>query len=200
MEDSSRKSLSKFMALILRHAPKDFGLTLDTDGFVKLNEVARVVANKKAYRLDEALANIKEVVAKCDKGRYEIDGDKIRAKAGHSVEQKIKYTQVEPPEFLYHGTSAHNIDAIKKNGLRSMKRQYVHLSTSREVAKSVGQRHDGTTVILVIKAQEAHKAGVKFYNPQENLFLTEALPKEHIAFDELHFTPTGRFGKIADMA
>lgn len=63
------------------------------------------------------------------KGRYEVDGNYIRAVYGHSVDVAIQSGDTAPsaiPETLYHGTAEGNLDAILTDGLRPMSRQKVH--------------------------------------------------------------------------
>ena len=65
-----------------------------------------------------------------------------------------------------------------------MTRQYVHLSVDRGVAIAVGQRKAPTPVILVVKAQEAFKAGVDFYAGNENVWLADQVPPDYIEFED----------------
>jgi putative RNA 2'-phosphotransferase len=83
---------------------------------------------------------------------------------------------------LYHGTSRGALDAIRREGLKSMSRQKVHLSVDKETAFIVGRRHDPQPVILTIRALESHQAGEKFYSPQERVFLADAVEPRWIDF------------------
>jgi len=112
------------------------------------------------------------------KRRFEIKNDRIRALYGHSV-LKISYKESEPPEFLYHGTSRKNVKKILKEGLKPMKRRYVHLSLSKEEALKVGKRHDRNPQILLILSKKAYKNRIKFYKAG-NVYLSEYIPPEFI--------------------
>src|SRR4029079_2657752 len=94
--------------------------------------------------------------------------------------QKLSYEAVEPPELLYHGTSPRSLPAIRAQGLQSMRRQYVHLSTSKTQALAVGRRHALDAVVLKVRARTAWEAGVRFFQPEERLYLAEAIPAEFI--------------------
>ena len=122
------------------------------------------------------------MLAASEKQRYEIDLDRqrIRAYYGHSIDAPIQYQQAEPPEILYHGTSVQALDAIRKSGLQPMSRQRVHLSEDRETAQLVGSRHPGQTVILTVRAGDAHRAGVRFYTGNESVWLADAIPPEFL--------------------
>ena len=184
MTPERHKRISKLMSLMLRHDPAKFGLSLDANGFASFAEVARAVDKK--LRADPR--EIRQVVRESDKQRFEIAGDgaeeKIRARYGHSVEGSVEYEPVEPPEVLYHGTSRAAVESIRREGLKAMSRQRVHLSADQEMALTVGRRHDPRPVILTIRALEAHRAGEKFYSPQEPVFLADAVEPQWILFPE----------------
>jgi putative RNA 2'-phosphotransferase len=179
MSPEHRKWLSKALSLILRHEPGKFGLTLDDQGWVDLAELLAAVHRRRDWR-EVTEAEIREVVETSDKQRFEIGGERIRARYGHSVPQAVTYPEVEPPELLYHGTSPKALPAIRAEGLCSMQRQYVHLSTDTEQARAVGRRHCSRPVILTIRAYDAWQAGVKFFQPEARLYLSPAVPPAFI--------------------
>lgn len=115
-----------------------------------------------------------------NKKRLEIVGERIRAMYGHSFPMQIKYEEETPPAMLYHGTAKRFLDSIKKEGLKPMSRQYVHLSEDTETAKMVGKRRDFDPVILYIDTAEAIKAGVKFYRANDKVWLCKELPPQFI--------------------
>lgn len=176
--------LSKFMSLVLRHRSREFGLTPDAEGFVPLEALAALVAQNP--RLKAGRADILAVVEHGQPQRYELRADLIRAKYGHSKKvSRVRYVPVEPPPTLFHGTHPRAVDRIRAEGLRTMGRQYVHLSTTLERAREVGRRRAGPPVILIIRAQAAHAAGVRFYSPEPKHFLAHAIPAEFILFPDL---------------
>ena len=117
------------------------------------------------------------------KRRFEIHDDRIRALYGHSFDRRIEYKPVRPPVRLYHGTSPEALETIRRQGLRPMGRQYVHLSPDRETAIRVGSRHTHRPVVLTVYAQEADDAGVTFYQPEESIYLAEAIPPDFLGTD-----------------
>ena len=176
MTPEEHKRLSKKLSTLLRHRPRD--LVLDDAGFASLNDVLKIL------HADEA--RVREVVRDSDKQRFEIvenqSGAKIRARYGHSVVPVVDYEAITPPQILYHGTSRGAIATIRREGLRAMNRQYVHLSIDRDIALSVGRRHDANPVILIVRAGEAHENGVEFFNPEARLFLVKTLNAQWIDF------------------
>jgi len=61
-----------------------------------------------------------------------------------------------------------------------MGRQYVHLSIDVESAYTVGRRRTKNPTILKVFAQESYKAGIKFYEENDGIWLSDAIPAEFI--------------------
>ncbi len=176
--------LSKFLAVLLRHEPDRFGLSLDEEGFVETDFVWEQVQKRFPGRFTHS--DLLQVVDGDQDGkkRYELRGRYIRAMFGHSMPEKIAYPPAVPPETLYHGTASEALPSIRADGLMSLSRQYVHLTTNKQRAETVGQRHKGKTVLLFIRAGEAYRAGIVFYHPEPEHYLAEAIPPEFITFSE----------------
>ena len=94
---------------------------------------------------------------------------------------------VEPPSILFHGTSSKLIKQIKAEGLRPMRRQYVHLSTDQQTALQVAKckRKEGMPVIITVFAIKAYRNGIKFYQGNENTWLTHYLEPDYLNFGTL---------------
>ncbi|MEN3044842.1 MAG: RNA 2'-phosphotransferase [Candidatus Hydrothermales bacterium] len=162
--------LSKKLSYILRHDPLKFGINLDSEGFANIDELCE----KAKINKDE----IFELLKKGGKKRFEIKENKIRALYGHSF-IKIEYEEVVPPEILYHGTSRKNLEKILKEGLKPIKRKYVHLSVNKEEALRVGKRHDKNPILLLILSKNAYNSKIKFFKAGD-IYLCEYLPPEFI--------------------
>ena len=116
------------------------------------------------------------MIARSVKRRYEIEGTSIRALYGHSVPAKIEKVRATPPPVLFHGTAATTADRILREGLRPMRRQYVHLSIEVDTARQVGRRKGPQPVILQVAAGLAAAAGVAFYRGNEMVWLADGVP------------------------
>ncbi|MGQ9716653.1 MAG: RNA 2'-phosphotransferase [Anaerolineae bacterium] len=176
--------LSKFLALILRHQPQRFGLKLDEEGWASLPEVLEILRGLPNFRW-ATRADVLELVEKGSgdgKRRFEVDGERIRARYGHSVSLGAEPPRCTPPPCLYHGTSPGALKHIRKEGLRPMRRQYVHFSTDPETAARVGARHAPYPVILTVRAAEAAAAGIPFYKADESVYLAKTVPPEFLEF------------------
>src|ERR1041385_414470 len=158
--------LSKTMAYALRHHPDQFGLTLDAEGWVSVDELAEAMRRHRGDWHDLRVEDFAEVIAQSEKQRYELRDGKIRAYYGHSTPQKITQEVTPPPEILFHGTTPYAARSIRVEGLKPMKRQYVHLSADEATARQVALRRTRKPVILRVSALEAYEQGIKFYLSQ----------------------------------
>lgn len=174
------ENLSKFISLILRHKPEEIGITLDDSGWANVNELIDGI-NNSGRNIDIGI--LEEIVKTDNKQRYSFNEDKtkIRANQGHSIKVNIDFKELEPPNILYHGTATKAIEGIKYQGIKSMSRQWVHLSKDFEMAKQVGSRH-GKCVILIINAKRMYKDGIKFYLSENGVWLTEYVDPKYILY------------------
>lgn len=182
MNRDERRTLSKTMCHALRHAPHLYELELDEQGWTSLTAlIDGLRAHRRAWReLDLPL--VTQIVAEDSKGRYELDEQegRIRALYGHSVEGRLSKKPATPPARLYHGTSSHVIDIIRRDGLKPMNRQFVHLSADQSTATEVGRRKGGDTLLLVVDAARAHADGITFYEGNALIWLSDAIPADYI--------------------
>jgi putative RNA 2'-phosphotransferase len=171
--------ISKFLSYILRHNPKKFGIQLDPRGYADLGAVLNIL-NERFTNVEIDKNLIHDLIRKSDKKRFEINERGIRAFYGHSIDKKISMTETKnPPEKLYHGTTSWSYKNIKKEGLKSKGRQYVHLSQDLKTARKVGKRRTNNPLILEINVNRALKDGVKFYKSGD-MYLADAIPPKYL--------------------
>ncbi|MFI6943982.1 RNA 2'-phosphotransferase [Streptomyces sp. NPDC050418] len=168
--------VSKYLSKHLRHQPERIGLELDAHGWTGIDAL---IAAAAAHGFVFTRAELDHVVATNDKKRFAVDGDRIRASQGHTVPVDLDLPPATPPAYLYHGTVARNLDAIRTHGLRPMARHDVHLSADRETATRVGARR-GRPVILSVDAGAMHRAGHVFRVSANGVWLTAAVPPEFL--------------------
>jgi len=173
--------LSKEVSYALRHAPWEYELELDDEGWVDISQLLASLREAPEWReLD--VHDLQTMIERSEKRRHEISGERIRALYGHSIPQQIVKTPAKPPEILYHGTARRFVPSIKEAGLLPRNRQYVHLSADIETALQVGKRRDGEPVLLKVRAFEAWGNGVRFYIGNEKVWLADAIPPGYIGF------------------
>ncbi|NHQ90639.1 RNA 2'-phosphotransferase [Janthinobacterium lividum] len=172
---------SKFLSLILRHAPEKIGLALDPQGWA---DIAQLLALATQHGRRISREQLDDVVARDSKTRYAIsaDGLRIRANQGHSLAAvDIALPPATPPAMLYHGTASRFVEAIRAGGLLPGARNHVHLSSNRETAVAVGARH-GKPVVLSVDAAAMQAQGHAFYVSDNGVWLTQAVPVAFIGF------------------
>jgi putative RNA 2'-phosphotransferase len=171
--------VSRFLSRVLRHEPESIGLSLDAQGWARVDElVERACAHGTHLTRDLVL----RVAGTSDKQRFACDGaGRIRANHGHTVPIDLGLEPTEPPPILFHGTAATSVAAIRAEGLVPGRRQYVHLSADAVTATSVGRRH-GLPVVLCVTAGRMWTAGFKFVCSASGVWLTSAVPAEFIQF------------------
>ncbi|GAA0392300.1 putative RNA 2'-phosphotransferase [Acrocarpospora corrugata] len=170
--------VSKYLSKHLRHQPERIGITLDANGWVGVPELL-AAAGAHGFPISEG--ELADAVAGNDKQRFVIEGDRIRANQGHTVEVDLGLPEVEPPAFLFHGTVAASVPGIQVDGLLKMRRQHVHLSPDRETATKVGARR-GRPVVLSVDAGAMHEAGQIFFRSVNGVWLTDHVPPSFIRF------------------
>lgn len=173
-----KKRLSMFISLILRHKPSEIGISLDSHGWAKVDELIAGI-NRSGRTIDKSM--LEEIVKTDNKGRYSFNDDKtkIRANQGHSIPVNVELKMATPPNVLYHGTATKYVSSIKKIGIRPMKRLYVHLSKDYDTAMSVGSRH-GKAVVLVLDAARMISDGVPFFLSENGVWLTEFVDWKYV--------------------
>jgi len=164
--------LSKTMSYALRHQPWQYELELDEAGWTP---VADLVA-----ALGVSQEQLENVVLHNDKQRFELAGDRIRARYGHSVPGRIVKEPGTPPATLFHGTTEETAARILVDGLRPMRRQYVHLSVTTDMATTVGMRKGAAVRVLTVDTPAAIAAGVEFLRGNELVWLTEHVPADFV--------------------
>ena len=153
--------LGRFLSLVLRHEPGAAGITLDENGWADVEELLAGV-RRTGRQID--MDTLERIVRENNKQRYSFNEDhtKIRANQGHSIRVDVELKEAEPPQYLFHGTASRFLPAIRREGIRKMDRQYVHLSDDFQTAVEVGRRH-GAPVVVTVNAAAMTRDGVTFY-------------------------------------
>ena len=174
--------LSKEISYALRHAPWEYELELDEEGFVPVEQLIHALNESGEYKETITKDDILNIIETSEKKRHELKGSRIRALYGHTVPSHIRKETVVPPDILYHGTSHKAYEIIMDSGLKPMSRQYVHLSTDTDTAVRVGKRRDKKPVILTVDAKRAYADGVVFYSSgYEKVILADFVPAEYLS-------------------
>mgnify|MGYP006291938593 CR=1 FL=1 len=177
LAEDRRLQLSKFLSGVLRHFPSDVGVSLDERGWAEYDQLVDAVTDKYPWAEPDHVA---AVVATDSKGRFERQGDRVRAVYGHSVDVDLESTDADIPEQLYHGTAPRNLASICEDGLQPMNRQQVHLSQTPQEARTVGGRHTDDPVILVIDARAMQEDGFDIDQRGRTTYTVDRVPPTYI--------------------
>ena len=180
---------SRWMSYVLRHNPARYGLQPDRHGYVDFDEFFRIATRRYPQVPAERL---RELIETSGAGRFELSGNRLRARYGHSIPVEPSGAPVEPPPQLYHGTGADEAQAILRDGLAPIDRRMVHLSETVEDAIAVARHKTSQPVVLGVLAQDAHRSGIPFYH-EGKVYLAARIPPEflkRVASPELSIPPT----------
>ena len=181
LDGDRRRRLSKFVSGALRHFPGDAGLDPDPGGWVEYEELAAAVSDQYGWAGPEELDAL---LATDPKGRFERRGRRVRAAYGHSIDVDLDGSESggSVPDRLYHGTAPGNLDSIRREGLKPMSRQSVHLSETREEAREVGRRHAADPAVLAVDAARLLADGWNVAKRGRATYTVDRVPPEYVEF------------------
>lgn len=171
------EKLGKFVSGILRHFPQKFGLEIDENGWVNFEALARVVSRK--YRWANKWL-LKAMVYSDEKKRYELRGDKIRARYGHSIYVKLDDMPEAEEDTLYYGTSEEEANRMLEIGIKPVNQTFVHLSTSIERSLEVAGLRTRKPIVFEIDAKQAKADGIKILKANDYIALAKEIPAKYI--------------------
>jgi putative RNA 2'-phosphotransferase len=174
--------ISKSISLYLRHNPDKLNIKLDLNGWTNLDEFCDKLTTKFKTEVTEEV--ILELMEMSPKKRFEIDSPKrlIRAKYGHSIEVSPEYAELTTPIIIYHGTALFNKESIIKHGIISQSRQFVHMSSDKDLAILTAKRWSKDIIIFEINTTQMLKDGIKIYNPGESVYLTKMVNPKYLIY------------------
>jgi putative RNA 2'-phosphotransferase len=175
-------NLSRAVSHALRHEPWLYELELDEEGWADVGALLTALRQESPAWSALAEPDLAEMIQASSKQRHELVNGRIRALYGHSLPGQFRRMPAKPPAQLFHGTVPATEPRIREIGLLPMGRQYVHLSLDRDTAVAVGRRKSPNPIILVVRAEDAWKAGVAFYAGNEKVWLADHVPPEFIDF------------------
>lgn len=177
MDRRTATRLSKFLSLVLRHRPDDYGLAMDGQGFVDFESLIDVLVAEDIVA-ETAEQDVLELVEGSERRRFQIRDGRIRALYGHSSRIRLDYPVDTPPDRLWHGTTAEHAARVRDEGLQPAGRAFVHLSSTEEEARSVGGRHTERPVLVCVDTTVARERGITFHQATDLIWLCPALPSE----------------------
>jgi putative RNA 2'-phosphotransferase len=182
MKDHEVDRIGRMMALILRHQPERFGLTMDGRGWVDLDGFVNAILDaRQNYARWLRKQHIVALVETDEKGRYQIDGGMIRATYAHSVNVNLDDLPEAQVDHLYFPVSEEELDLVLESGLRPSDRNKIHLSATPEKAYSAGRVHIADPLLLEVDVKKASDAGNFIFRAGKSVYITDAVEPEHLA-------------------
>ncbi len=168
---------SRRLSWLLRHGAGEAGLEMDIAGWAALDDVVPIANLTRA----EVLRAVEEN----DKGRLQLDGDRIRACQGHSVHNmpvtrsglEATWERIEPTGSLWHGTALAALAGIGRDGITAGSRTHVHLAQSP--TSRVGKRAH-VDVLLQVSPHRVRASGFEIFRAPNGVVLVEHVPADCI--------------------
>ena len=172
--------ISKKLSFILRHGAEKLGIEMKSDGYVLVSDILK----HKSHSLWSE-EDIQRVVKNNEKQRFALryndNGDlEIRANQGHSVDvPELQLEEIIDPSLyptLIHGTNFRAWDLIKTEGLKTMNRTHIHLTTGLPGdGEVISGMRKSCTVFIYIDMSKAIKDNIKFFKAANGVILTKGL-------------------------
>jgi putative RNA 2'-phosphotransferase len=182
MNEHELNRVGRIMAGVLRHFPEKFGVDMDPQGWVEIEGFIAQLRKQKDRLHWIKPHHLVAIVATDPKGRYQIEGEKIRATYGHSLKLDLKdLPGDEVPDDLFYPVTEEEVELILERGLFPTDRQKVHLSRSYENALSAGLRRSEAPVILKIDSFQARIDGYLIQQAGKTVYITDEVPSKYLS-------------------
>lgn len=184
LNDQELDQLGRTMAGVLRHFPERYGLEMDDDGWVDLQDflTALKIRNKR-FRFVRT-HHVVGVIETDPKGRYEYRDGRIRATYGHSLDLDLDLPTENIPPVLYYPTPEEELPIIMELGIRPSDRSRVHLSETHASALEAGRVRVKDPVILQVDTRAAREAGVVIKKAGKWVYTAKEIPPEFVSRSE----------------
>jgi putative RNA 2'-phosphotransferase len=177
-----RKRLLRAICRVLRHHTEFTTLNRDSRGSVLIEELFQAIQQSPRVDPSFTLAALQELLLQ-QTDRFEVQGERVRARYGHSVDLVDVGMPAAPPAWLYHGTSQASREAIERMGLRPKGRCHVHLTSDLDYARSVAGRAGQEPVIVRVDAEGAQRRGILFRQANRHVWLAGPIAPSLLSFD-----------------
>ena len=167
--------LAKFIAYILERRPDEFGLVIDSEGYIKIKELLKALNEEKGFG-HVRRSHLNEILYSIANPPFEIDENRIRAKHREHLPRPDVARDLPKLLYTYIRRKAHPYGVNK--GIYPSGYKQVVLSAKRDLAERMGRRSDPEPVILTVHVQKSLDNGVRFYQAGRLLFLADSIPPD----------------------
>lgn len=180
-------SMTRRLALLLRHGIDGLRLEIDTQGWASMEAVAYCL-NSPLFTsrswFPTKLGTLEQLLQwEPNRDRFEYRSGMVRARYGHSLPHVVTGIECAPPQHLLHVSSRAFLDQIRNAGLLPGTRNYVHLTTSQAYARSLFENTE-QPIELRIASERASRSGIRFRKASAHVWLTSSISAEFIQFQQ----------------
>lgn len=173
--------VGRILAGALRHFPEKFGVTMDAEGWVRIEEFCNELRDQKDELHWVKPYHIVALGVTDPKGRYQIEGEQIRATYAHSIDVDLSsLPEDDVPRALYYPVSEEELDVVLDRGLTPADRKMVHLSGTYESAVTAGEHRVDEPIILEIDAAKAQETGITIRKAGTTVYVTDEVPPRFV--------------------
>jgi putative RNA 2'-phosphotransferase len=176
MSEREQNGLGRLMAGVLRHFPEKFNLQMDINGWISTSKLCDSFKEARHYYHWLRPWHFEAIALGDEKGRYQVEGDMVRATYGHSIEIELDLPTDDIPEELYYPCDGDDLATHLELGIKAGDRQHVHLSKTITNAMEAGHVRIKRPRILEIDTERAIVDGHTIYRAGTTVFLSENIP------------------------
>lgn len=167
------RQLSKFLSYALGRKPDEFGLVLDTEGFIPVRNLIKAISEEKDWAFVR-MSHIQEILLQESHPSFEIAGKRIRSVDRKHVPQFSLLSN--PPKLLYVCVRQKSYLHVLEKGILPSVHPQVILSSDKDMAIRIGRRRDAKPVLLTVLTRKCIEQGVNFFQAGETLFTAGGIP------------------------
>ena len=166
--------LAKFLAYVLGRRPDEFGLVPDADGYVKIKDLLKALAEEPGWR-HVRMNHLREVIYAGRSQPIELAAPLIRAVDRSSL--PVPQSSADFPKLLYHAIRRRAYPFVLESGRPpDAAGSRLILTADEPFALRLGRRIDQTPVVLVVHSAKVLSSGARLWRFGQRLFLLDRLP------------------------
>lgn len=174
-KSKSVKTLAKFVAYILERRPDEFGLIIDSEGYIGIKELLKAINEEKGFK-HVRRSHLNEILYSTMDPPFEFFGNRIRAKHRGHLPRHDAARDLPKLLYTYIRRKAHSF--VMDKGIFPSRYHQIVLSPNRDLAERMGKRSDPQPVVLTVQVQKSIDYGVRFYQAGKLLFLADRIPPD----------------------
>ncbi len=181
MNENELERLARIIAGILRHFPAKFGVRIDNEGWVTVNDLVHGIQRRRHQFHWLRPHHIMALAETDPKGRYQVENGKIRATYGHTIEVNLDLPTKHIPKRLFYPTTEEEVDLLFEGEIRPTDRAFVHLSETYEQAMEAGGQRTNDPIIIEIDAEGAIADGIEIMKAGKRVYVARRVPSQFMS-------------------